>query len=87
MLNINLITILEIFQKQPFDIIAMILREILGLCCVHFAQLITHPAAYTLPYTLHFSSDDVLPNFIKFKYQVIIYHKNFVTSTLLDIGP
>ena len=27
-------------------------RGTLGLCCVHIAQLITHPAVYTLPFTL-----------------------------------
>ena len=27
-------------------------RETLGLCCVHIAQLVTHPAVYTLPFTL-----------------------------------
>ena len=45
-------TILEISQKQPFDIIAMTPRGTLGLCCVHIAQLMTHPAVYTLPFTL-----------------------------------
>ena len=44
--------ILEICQKQPFDIIAMTPRGTLGLCCVHIAQLVTHPAVYTLPFTL-----------------------------------
>ena len=44
--------ILEISQKQPFDIIAMIPRETLGLCCVHIAHLMTRPAIYTLPFTL-----------------------------------
>ena len=29
----------------------MALRETLGLCCVHIAQLMTHPAVYTLPLT------------------------------------
>ena len=48
-------TILEICQKQPFDIIAMTPRGTLGLCCVHIAQLITHPAVYTLPFTLQLS--------------------------------
>ena len=43
---------LEICQKQPFDIIAMTPRGTLGLCCVHIAQLMTHPAIYTLPFTL-----------------------------------
>ena len=27
-------------------------RETLGSCCVHIAQLLTHPAVYTLPFTL-----------------------------------
>ena len=44
--------ILEIYRKQPFDIIAMIPKRTLGLCCVHIAKLMTHPAAYTLPLTL-----------------------------------
>ena len=44
--------ILDIFQKQPFDIIAMTPRGTLGLCCAHIAQLMTHPATYTLPFTL-----------------------------------
>ena len=43
---------LEICQKQPFDIIAMTPRGTLGLCCVHIAQLMTHPAIYTTPFTL-----------------------------------
>ena len=29
-------------------------RGTLGLCCVHIAQLVTHPAVYTLPFTLQF---------------------------------
>ena len=44
--------ILEICQKQPFDIIAMTPRGTPGLFCVHIAQLMTHPAIYTLPFTL-----------------------------------
>ena len=51
-LNTNFMMILKICQKQPFDIIAMTPRGILGLCCVHIAQLVTHPAVYTLPFTL-----------------------------------
>ena len=27
-------------------------RGALGLCCVHISQLVTHPAACTLPFTL-----------------------------------
>ena len=44
--------ILEIWQKQPFDIIAMTLRGTPGLCCVYIHQLMTHMAIYTLPFTL-----------------------------------
>ena len=28
-------------------------RETLRLCCVHIAQIMTNPAIYTLPFTLH----------------------------------
>ena len=51
-LNIYLIIILEICQKQPFDIIAMTSRGTLWLCCIRIAQLMTHPGVYTLPLTL-----------------------------------
>ena len=44
--------ILEICQQDRFDIIAMTPRGTLGLCCVHIAQLMTHLAIYTLPFTL-----------------------------------
>ena len=44
--------IMEICQKNPFDIIAMTTRGTLGLCCVHIVQLMTQPAVYTLPCTL-----------------------------------
>ena len=43
---------LEIFQKQSFDIIAVTPGGTLELCCAHIAQLMTHPAVYTLPFTL-----------------------------------
>ena len=43
--------ILEICKK-PFDIIAITPRGTPGLCCVHIAQLMTHPAVCTLPFTL-----------------------------------
>ena len=39
-------------QQDPFDIIAVTPRENLGLCCVYIAQLMSHPAIYTLPFTL-----------------------------------
>ena len=51
-LNTNLMITLEICQKQRFDITAMTPRGTFGLCCVHIAQLITHPAVYTLPFIL-----------------------------------
>ena len=43
---------MEIFQKQPFDIIVMTPRGTLRLCCVHIAELMSHPAVYTLSFTL-----------------------------------
>ena len=44
--------ILDVCQKQLFVIITMTQRGTLGLCCARIAQLITHPAIYTLPFTL-----------------------------------
>ena len=101
----KLIIILEICQKQPFDIIAMTPRGTLGLCCVHISQLITHPAVYKILFALqlcykplsilqrvsksqkiYISSHVYYNNFIKSKYQVKIYYKNFITSSLLNIG-
>ena len=38
--------------KATFDIIAMTPRGTLGLCCIHIAQLMTHPTVYALPFTL-----------------------------------
>ena len=38
--------------KATFDIIAMTPRGALGLCCIHIAQLMTHPTVYALPFTL-----------------------------------
>ena len=59
--------ILEIFQKQPFDIMAMTPRGTLGLCCVHITQLLTRPAVYTLPFTLQlcYKSLDILQRVTK----------------------
>ena len=44
--------ILEICQKQPFDIIARTTRRTLVLCYVHIAKLLSNPAVYSLPFTL-----------------------------------
>ena len=94
---------LEICQKQPFDIIAMTPRGTLGLCCVHIAQLMTHPAIYTLPFTLQlcYKPLGILQRVTESKkvhisnHDVlqklhnikISSHDLFKTSTLLDIGP
>ena len=53
-LNTNFMITLEICLWDPFDIIAMTPRGSLGLCCVHIAQLMTHPAFthYRLPVML-----------------------------------
>ena len=84
--------ILEICQKQPFDIIAMTPRGILGLCCVHIAQLMTHPAVYARPFTLQLCSQPlgILQRVTKCQKTHILskmYCRDFITSTLLDIGP
>ena len=52
----------------------------------------THPAAYTLPFTLQLRYKPLgilqrVPKSQKFIYQVMMYCKNLITSTLLDIGP
>ena len=44
--------ILKICKQLPFDIMAMTRGETLGLCCAYTAHLMTHPAIYTLPFTL-----------------------------------
>ena len=44
-------TILEIYQKKPFDIVAMTPRSTVGFCCACIAQSITHPAISTLTFT------------------------------------
>ena len=44
--------ILNIYQKPPFDIIAMASRGTLGLFYVHFTQLMPHLVVYTLPFNL-----------------------------------
>ena len=46
--------LLKVSQKQPFDIIGMTPRGTLGICCAYIAKLMTHPAIYTLPFTLYF---------------------------------
>ena len=66
-LKINFMRILEICQKQPFDIIAMPPRGTLELCCIHIAQLVTHPEFCTLPFTLQlcYKSLDILQTVAK----------------------
>ena len=51
-LKANFITMLDICQYDPFDIITVTPRGTLGLCCVHIAQLMTNSAIYTTPFTL-----------------------------------
>ena len=45
-------TILEIWQKKPFDIAAMTPRRTRRSCCVQIAQLMTYPANPTLSFNL-----------------------------------
>ena len=70
--------IMEICQKQPFDIIAMTPRGTLGLCCAHIAQLMTHPAIYALPFTLHFCYKP--PGILQIVTKVTKSHKIHISS-------
>ena len=63
----------------------------LGLCCVHIAQLMTHPAIYTLPFTLLscYKPLGILQGVTKSQKVHISSHdglKNFTTSNFFDIG-
>ena len=67
-------------------------RETLGLCCVHIAKLMTHPAVYTLPFNLQlcYKLSGILQSVTKSQKVHISSHdglQNFITSTLLTIGP
>ena len=85
--------ILEISQLDSSDTIAMTPRGTLGLCCVHIAQLMTHPAIYTLPFILKlcYKPLGILQKEIKgtkrFMNQVMMDCKYFVTLPLLYICP
>ena len=84
--------ILEICQKQPFDIIAVTPRGTLGLCFVHIAQLMAYSAAYTLLFTLQLCYKPFAIHQRVIKSQKV--HKPshnglqiFKTSTLKNIDP
>ena len=67
-------------------------RETLGLCCVHMAQLMTHPAIYTLPFTLQlcYKPLGILQRVTKSQKVHISSHddlKKLQNIRLLDIGP
>ena len=67
-------------------------RGTLGLCCVHIAQLMTHPAVYTLQFTLQlcYKPPGILQRVTKSQKVHISSHDelgNFITSTLHTIGP
>ena len=86
------IIIFEICQKEPFDIITMIPTGTLGLCCVHIAQLMTHPVVYALPFTLQlcYKPLGILQKVTKSQMVHISSHgglQNFITSKLLTTGP
>ena len=84
--------ILEICQKQPFDIIAVTPKGSLGLCFVHIAQLMTHLAAYTLLFTLQlcYKPLGILQRVTKSQKVHKSSHNQlqiFKTSTLQNIDP
>ena len=56
-------------------------RGTCGLCCVHIAQLMTHPVVCLLAY---WRGQLRVKRFI---YQIMMYCKLLMTSNLLDIGP
>ena len=66
-------------------------RGTLGLCCAHIAQLMTHPAIYTLPFTLQlcYKPLGILQRVTK-SHKVHISSDDrfphFITSALLKIG-
>ena len=68
------------------------LRIALWLCCVHICQLMTHSAVFTLPFTLQlcYKPLGILHRVTKSQKVHISSHdglQNFITSTLLTIGP
>ena len=67
-------------------------RGTLGLCCVHIAQLMTHPTIYTLPFTLQlcYKPLGILQRVTKSQKVHISSHdglKKLQNINLLDIGP
>ena len=66
-------------------------RGTLGLCSIHIAQLMTHPAVYTLPFTLQlcYKPLGILQRVTKSQKVHMSSHDGLqkaVTSTLLNIG-
>ena len=67
-------------------------RGTLWLCCVHICQLMTHPDVYTLLFTLQlwYKSLGISQTLTKSqKVHFSSHHglRNFITSTLVNIGP
>ena len=65
-------------------------RGILGLCCVHVAQLMTHLTILTTPFTLQLCYEpfEILQRVTKSEAVHISSHdglQNFITLTLLNI--
>ena len=85
-LNTKLLITLEICQKQPFDIIAMTPRGILGLCRFHIAQLMTHPTVYTLPFTLQLCYEPLGPRQRVTKSQKVHISNHDVLQNLININ-
>ena len=64
----------------------------LGLCCVHIAQLTTHPVIYTLPFTLQlcYKPPDIMQRVTKSQKVHISSHdglQTLIPSTLVELGP
>ena len=70
-------------HRDPFSIIAMAPRGTFELCCVYIAQLMTHAAIYTLPFTLQlrYKSLDILQRITKGQKVHISSHDRPYTKT------
>ena len=80
--------ILRICKLLPFDMIAMTPGGTFRLCCVHIAQLMTHPTICTLSFTLQlcYKPPDIMQRVTKSQkvlYQVMMGYKLFIPSTLV----
>ena len=63
-------------------------RGTLGLCCVHIAQLMTHPAIYTITFTLQlfYKPPGTMPRTNKSQKVYISSHDGLQTLHTINFG-